>query len=385
MLLKRKQIQSFHEATDAPWRAPVWQAPARLGWEWRRDHTERSDAPQALMRVTPVFPGCHPALFERGIVWDPAALREAARRPGGHQVLVVRGHGLETRIEDSVRVSHPDARTIVWELDLQRLGVALDESVAGSAQDGFVRLLFDRDTYEADLRELWREVKARDGAPVPGGDAAAAVAASREPVWPPNTRVEFGYFEDAAGPALMRVNGKLERATWPGWNFPRWEAMQAFRRWLDWTTLDASWPPKPQASGRGGRGTSLRYLRQEADRTPCHDAGRRLARVLQTCLNEAATAPGVTVNYVECPLVAAPVAQASATRVKAVHHRPSERSVGRRPWAVLNSDSPSAVMLNRSNQRAAPGAAPVSASGMMSRAASMPASNAATGAPSWPG
>jgi len=383
MLLKRKQIQSFHEATDAPWRAPVWQAPARLGWEWRRDHTERSDAPQALMRVTPVFPGCHPALFERGIVWDPAALREAARRAGGHQVLVVGGHGPERRIEDSVRVSHPDARTIVWELDLQRLGVALDEAVAGTAQDGFIRLLFDRNTYEADLRELWREVQAHVGAPVPGDDGL--IAWPREPVWPANTRVEFGYFEDAAGPALMRVNGKLERATWPGWNFPRWEAMHAFRRWLDWTALDASWPPKPQASGRDGRCASLRYLRQEADRTPCHDAGRRLARVLQTCLNEAATAPGVTVTYVECPLAAGPVAQAGPTLVKGVHHRPPDRAPVRRPRAVMVPDSSVAVVLNRSSQRIAPSAASVSQSRMMGRVASMPASNAATGAPSWPG
>ncbi len=383
MLLKKKQIQSFHEATDAPWRAPVWQATARLRWQAGCRAVEPADAPQALMRVTPVFPGCHPALFERGIVWDPAALREAARRPGGHQVLVVGGHGPERRIEDSVRVSHPDARTIVWELDLQRLGVALDEAVAGTAQDGFIRLLFDRNTYEADLRVLWREVQAHDGAPVPGDEGL--IAWPREPVWPANTRVEFGYFEDAAGPALMRVNGKLERATWPGWNFPRWEAMHAFRRWLDWTALDASWPPKPQASGRDGRCASLRYLRQEADRTPCHDAGRRLARVLQTCLNEAATAPGVTVNYVECPLAAGPVAQAGPTLVKGVHHRPPDRAPVRRPRAVMIPDSSVAVVLNRSSQRIAPSAASVSQSRMMARVASMPASNAATGAPSWPG
>lgn len=383
MLLKRKQIQSFHEATDAPWRAPVWQAPARLGWEWRRDHTERSDAPQALMRVTPVFPGCHPALFERGIVWDPAALREAARRPGGHQVLVVGGHGAERRIEDSVRVSHPDARTIVWELDLQRLGVALDEAVAGTAQDGFIRLLFDRNTYEADLRELLHEVQAHDGAPVPGDDGL--IAWPREPVWPANTRVEFGYFEDAAGPALMRVNGKLERATWPGWNFPRWEAMHAFRRWLDWTALDASWPPKPQASGRDGRCASLRYLRQEADRTPCHDAGRRLARVLQTCLNEATTAPGVAVTYVECPLVAGPMAQAGSAPRSAAHQPLSGPAMGRRPRGVTTPDSPSAVVLSRTSHRVATIPLPVSVSRITAAGRSMPAPNAAAALAAWPG
>ena len=40
-------------------------------------------------------------------------------------------------------VSHPDARTVVWELDIKGLRLALDDSCLPS--QGFLRLVFPRE------------------------------------------------------------------------------------------------------------------------------------------------------------------------------------------------------------------------------------------------
>ena len=336
-------------ARSVPWREPVWQAPARLGWRVRYTEVVFADPAYALMQATPVFPGCHPKVFERGIVWDPLALLEAARRPGGHDVLTADcGYAPDVHIEDAVRVSHPDAHTIVWELDLNGLRPALDEAVTGDAEDGFIRLVFEREAFEADLRALLRELQAKAAAPVPleeltqaydwgvtgldqatlanlpvgefepdsNGLALETLQAldpdavwPREPIWPAGTLVEFGYFEGASGHELMRINGEVLRPGWPGWFFPRWEALHAFRIWVQWTTCEVSWPPAAHAANWTAHRANLRFLRQEADRAPCHAAGRRLAEVMQACLTEGDTAPEVAVRYVECPLAADAVPQ----------------------------------------------------------------------------
>ena len=41
-------------------------------------------------------------------------------------------------------------------------------------------------------------------------------------------------------------------------------------------------------------------LLSDADRACCHEAGRRLAAVMQASLDEGKTAPGVTARYREC-------------------------------------------------------------------------------------
>lgn len=336
--------QDQSDADGMPWREPVWQAPARLGWQVRYTDVVFADPAYALMQATPVFAGCHPKLFERGIVWDPLVLLKAARKPGAHYVLTADcGYGPDAYIEEAVLVSHPDAHTIVWELDLQGLRPALDEAVTGAAPDGFVRLVFERESFEADLRALLRELQARAAAPVPIGELTqtfdwaatgldqatlaklpvgelepdvnglaletlqaldADAAWQREPVWPAGTVVEFGYFEGALGHDLIRIDGELLRSGWPGWFFPRWEALHAFRTWVQWTTREASWPPAARAANGTARRANLRFLRQEADRAACHAAGRRLAEVMQACLAEGDTAPGVVVRYVACPLAA---------------------------------------------------------------------------------
>lgn len=344
MLSNQDQSSAESGPSSGLWRAPVWESPARLGWQVRYSDVVFTEPPYAVVQVTPVFPGCHPDLFERGIVWDPFALLEAARRPGGHQVLTADcGYAPDVYIEELVQVSHPDVDTIVWELDLQGLRPALDVAVTGGAQDGFVRLVFARDAFEADLRALLGEVQTRARAPVPldelaqaydwdamgWGQAARAhlavgefepdlkgralegllaldvgAAWPREPVWPPGTVVAFGYFEGVTGHTLLRVNGLPPEPAWPGWFFPRWEAMNAFRRWVNWTVREFSGPASLQPIGRDAHRANLRFLRHEADSKACHDAGRRLAQVLQATLHEGCTAPGVTVRYVECPLAA---------------------------------------------------------------------------------
>ncbi len=332
--------------TRALWRAPVREVAARLGWRVRYSELTLADPPYWTMQVTPVFPGCHAELFERGVVWDVFALIDAARRPGAHQVLTADcGYAPDVYIEASVQVSHPDACTIVWELDLPGLRPALDAALTAGHGSGFVRLVFERAAYEADLRALLHALQARARAPVPADELAtvqeleipnrggpplseiriglfepevdgpalarllalnADAAWPREPVWPPGTRLEFGYFDGATGHEWMRVDGVVQKWVWPGRFFPRWEALHAFTTWVATTTQEPSWPPTARPADGDMPRANLRHLRQEADRQPCHEAGRRLAAVLQSCLDEGETAPGVSVHYAECALPVGP-------------------------------------------------------------------------------
>jgi hypothetical protein len=313
------------------------------GWlAWRANYSEIifAEPPYLVLQMTPVFPGCHPALAERGVVWDVFSLIESVKRPGAHQLLTGDcGYAPDVYIEESVLVSHPDGHTVVWELDSKGLRPALD--VAVDDEDGFVRWTFAREDYEHDVRALLREVQARIAKPVAVNELTDTYGLDhlhrnyadlktlrvedfepdtrgmaeerlleidpdapwpREPVWPAGTLLDFGFFKEAHGHNMMMVNGQVQKACWPGHYFTRWEALSAFKAWIATTERGLTLPAAMMALGDKVAHFNTYFLRQEEDRHVCHAAGHRLAQVLQQGYEEGHTAPEVTVCYRECML-----------------------------------------------------------------------------------
>lgn len=300
---------------------PALELPVRLGWRFKYTEIIFWDPPFLMIQATPDFPGCHAQLAERGIVWDFAALWHSIRQPGGYFLLTSDcGYPPDSGIEEHVLVSHPDAQTVIWELDIQGLRPALDESIL--PDEGFLRLVFVRDEYEADIRAMLSELRHRMTTPVDPrtlanvhgldhllkeypamqtihtgefepntGDGsldwllALDIDAScqPQPLWLQGTLIEFGCF----GADLMAVNGDPRKASWPTSYFTRWQALAAFKAWLAFVQ-------------RGAKGSFV--LRDGSDVGQCHAAGRRLAQVLQQCFAEGVTTPGVSIRYRECGL-----------------------------------------------------------------------------------
>ncbi len=122
--------------------------------------------PCLTARLVPVFPLCGPDLAERCIVWDVFALVAAMQRPGLHRLLTCScGDADDAGVDAGVVVYHPDAQTLVWEMDAQAMGVALDASVAD--RPGIVRWVFERSALEADLRQMLRNLVATLSSPLP--------------------------------------------------------------------------------------------------------------------------------------------------------------------------------------------------------------------------
>lgn len=333
-------------AQRSPWdesnREPFIELPALLGWRTRYPDIMFSDPPVLFLQAVPIFPLAHPSPVARGIVWDPFSLIESIRRPGGHQVLTSDcGYAPDSYLNEQIHVSHPNARQIVWELDIKGLGSALEDWLKGT--DGFIRLTFERDEYEADVRALLRDLRHCAMHPVSVADLSDTdgidtlkreyahlstlqvdelepsrrgmaledlldldpdAAWPREPIWPPGTLVEYGFFPVGDRHELIRVNGVPKQLGWPGKDFTRWKALSAFRCWLG--LAHRGW-----TLGRGEYAPALDdernrfFLLSGEDRAPCHAAGHHLAATVQACCDEGATAPGVTVRYVECPLAVA--------------------------------------------------------------------------------
>jgi hypothetical protein len=325
-------------------RQPVVTLPGCVGWRIYFSEIIFTDPPYLVMQAIPVFPGCHDHLAERGIVWDGFALMESVRRPGAFQVLTADcGYPPDVYLEGAIQISHPDDTSVVWELDIPGLRPALDDAFEGD-REGFVRLIFARDQYEADIRALLRALQhaATTLFPIEALDSQVYGRAHlrstypadylirvgdlepdtqgldleqlleldandswpRAPMWPPGTLIEFGFFPLGDGHELLRVNGELARPiVWPGRYFTRWNILERFRAWLSHTrlafALDVSLSLPP------GIGKNEFVLLRESDRLHCHDAGRQLAAAMQASLDEGETAPGVTVRYRECPLHAA--------------------------------------------------------------------------------
>lgn len=253
------------------------------------------------------------------------------------------GYAPDAGIEKPVLVSHPDAGTVVWELDIEGLLPALDDSCLPGR--GFLRLVFPREDYEGCIGDMLREL--RDWATRPNVSADLSdvydlehllkeypdvqsirvdelepnlhgtsleclldldldAPRQRTPIWPRGTAIDLGFFDIGDGHELMAVDGEPLKGIWPGSYFTRWEALAAFRAWL--ATVRRGWSLPAGFVRSTGDDKNRFVLLQASDRSKCHAAGRRLAQVLQACCDESATAPGVRVRYVEQALQVASVA-----------------------------------------------------------------------------
>jgi hypothetical protein len=320
--------------------APLIETSARLEWRLRYGEiTFYPDAPTVSFSLTPVFPGCSDELAERGIVWDLWALMASVRQPGSYSILNSEcGYPPDAYIEAQVLVSHPASEIVVWELDIKGLMPVLAEWV--SEPDGFIRLVFVREEYEADIRAMLREVQQVYGSPVAVADLAGAygyehlgedypgiqsvVAAvfeptihgeldgeefaeldaeavwSREPIFLDATVLEIAFFEDQ----FFRADGEIRR-DWIGRWFTRWAVLDAFRHWLAHVSrafaLRFACTDK-EAQAPEGIAPNVFVLLPDLDIENCHRAGEYFAQTLQRSFREGNTAPGVTVRYLRLDL-----------------------------------------------------------------------------------
>ncbi|HNA28568.1 MAG TPA: hypothetical protein PLL19_03170 [Thiobacillaceae bacterium] len=314
-------------------RAPVFEAPARLGWRLRHGEIMFDpELPIVTYALTPIFPMCADRLAERRIVWNLWALMDSARRPGGHDILTCEcGQPPHARLEESVLVSHPDDESVVWELDIQGLKPALAE--VPTDLEGFVRLVFRRPDYEADIRAMLREVGRVQGSSIPvaglmevrgqdflvenhpefrhvvadlfeptvrgdyDGEALARLDAEaewpREPLFPPGTRVEIGLF----GGELCLVDGRASRLWIERW-FTRWTVLDAYRQWGESFARAYALPKLyPGMKAPTGVTDNEFVLLPGGDMKSCHRAGEAFKAALQRAFLEGSTAPGVSVGY----------------------------------------------------------------------------------------
>lgn len=321
-------------------RALCFESPARLEWRLRYGEiTFYPDAPGVSFSLTPVFPGCSDELAERGIVWDLWALMASVRQSGAYSILNSEcGYPPDAYLEEHVLVSHPVCDVVVWELDIKGLKPALGAWI--SDPDGFVRLVFGREEYEADIRAMLCEVRQIYGLPVklanlveadgyaflseeyPGvqtvmadvyeptchgdadGDEFAELDADevwpREPIFPVATTLEIGFFEDR----LFRVDG-MSRPDWLGRWFTRWAVLDAFRHWTAYVRRAyavRSSPIEMEVRLPAGVAPNTFVLMSDRDIENCHRAGEYFAQTLQHSFREGKTAPGVTVRYVRLGL-----------------------------------------------------------------------------------
>lgn len=326
------------------WQRPAWELPGAIGWRSRYTEIIFADPPYLVLQATPVFPGGQGRLADRGVIWDPLALWESIVKPGAHYLLTCEcGYPPDAGIEAAVLVSHPDARTVVWELDLKGLRPALDDSCLPS--QSFLRLVFPREDYEGCIGDMLRELRdwaTRSNVPADHSEVHDLEHLRKEyprlesirvdefepnltgwalerlldldldaprrptPIWPRGTVIDLGFFEVGDGHELMAVDGEPLQATWPGRYFTHWEALAAFGAWLATVQRDFALPAGFVRSTRDGRNRFV--LLQASDRSRCHAADRRLAQVLQECYDEGATSPGVSVRYLERELAVATLA-----------------------------------------------------------------------------
>ena len=146
---------------------PALTLPSRIGWQIYYSEIIFCHPPHLILQAVPDFVGGGNDLAGRGIVWDVFALIESIKHPGAHQVLTADcGYAPDVYIEESVLVSHPDSNTVVWELGIAGLRPALDKTLTGD-REGYVRLEFAREQYEADIRELIKALQQAGRDPVP--------------------------------------------------------------------------------------------------------------------------------------------------------------------------------------------------------------------------
>lgn len=326
--------------------SPLAEIPARIGWNARVSDLIYDDPPYFVMQAVPVMPCFRSDLCNQEVVWDPLRLLDSIKRPGAYYLATCTcGYADDAGIKEAVLVSHPDMHTVIWELDIIAYRVALVEPYA-EMSSGFIRLVFRREEYEADVRAMMKELQrlgttvclaypeteefgvkellrlhdfhfldstkitVEELEPKVDGreleqllDLDLTAAWESEPLWSAGTVVELGFFSQRDGHEMIRFNGKCSASSWPGWYFTRWSALDAFNSWLSFVNR-AFWAYK-DSQIPAGMGRNDLVLKQETDRAACHNAGRHLAAVMQSCCNEGDTAPDVTVLYTEAALLCA--------------------------------------------------------------------------------
>jgi hypothetical protein len=321
-------------------RAPCFESSARLEWRLRYGEiTFYPEQPSVSYSFTPVFPGCSDELAERGIVWNLWALMASVRQPGAFSILNSEcGYPPDANLEELVLVSHPASDSVVWELDINGLRPALGRWL--SEPDGFIRLVFVREEYEADIRAMLREVRLTHGMPVLSGNLTGAygyahlrqeypadqsvvadifeptchgdgdgeeLAAldaeavwSREAIFPVATELDIGFFGDR----FFQIDG-VARHDWIGHWFTNWSVLGAFRQWTAYV-MGAygmrSTPLGKHAQLPESLSSNTLVLLPERDIESCHRAGEYFVQTVQRSFQEGKTAPDVAVHYVRIDL-----------------------------------------------------------------------------------
>jgi hypothetical protein len=315
--------------------APLHVLRGALGWRIRLSRIIFADPVFLVIQATPVFPGCAPPGANPDAVWDLAELLKSVRRPGACELFTCTcGDAPDAGIDGAVHVSHPDPHTVVWEMDVREMREVLDPILA-SEPEGFLRWVFDRADYEAGIRRFIRDFQqaARRSWPVhelpedvegifwlhqdhpqldalpvqmlePDGTGLGLkelltldpdAVWTPEPLFPAGTRIEVGFFPDGDHDCLVRIDedGK-QTLGWRDRGHTRREVELRFRDWMRQVDWAANHPGKLPGVSR-----YRHVLRSEADRAPCHAAGRAFTEALAASLREGDTAPGVEVRYVE--------------------------------------------------------------------------------------
>lgn len=337
--MKTRQNESAQ--TDDIKTEPYLEILARIGWSIRYSNVIYAEPPYLVMQSIPSFPRCFDKLHETMIVWDVLSLIDSIKRPGSYELLTCQcGSGEHAGLRERVLVSHPDNGSVVWELDIPGFKMALDDSLF-EITEGFIRLIFSRDEYELDIRNMVRELQRRGSAPVPVTaicdefykktlfdsfelhhdsitvgeiqpdrhgmtlekilELDADEPWEREPLWPQGTVIEFGFFRSDSGHELMIVDGICTLSTWPGSYFTRWCVHSAFERWMSFVKRVWSLGYFGLTASYSANANDFVLTNRQAEAL-CHEAGRRFAATMQDCLNEGETAPNVTVCYEETDL-----------------------------------------------------------------------------------
>lgn len=272
----------------------------RLGWKLGRSFiygNKGNDLPTG--QVLKFIPALECSLQLAGeyedIVLDLKGLFESAHKPGGYFLLTCEcGYADDAGIKELIFVQHQSPDKIVWELDVQGLQSAFAKETWLTHQDGFVRLVFDRNQYVADLRRMVAEVQQANKelelyelAGSGGYDFLEELLAfdfdahfAAEPVLPPGSHLEFRL----EGDEYCWLNGKKLKG-WPPHYFPRWEINRAFKKWISFFQRGHACNPNQL------------YLPNENNRAVCDAAGNELARMLQKSIDESGNSPQVKVSY----------------------------------------------------------------------------------------
>jgi|CXWL01.1.fsa_nt_gi hypothetical protein len=313
---------------------PLLILPARLGWKLGRsfiygDGGDKPPTDQELKFLPALECGLQMAGEHGDIVLDLQSLFESARKPGGYWLLTCEcGEADDADIHEPIFVQHLSPDTIVWELDIQGLRAALVKEMWLTHQEGYVRLIFDRNQYVADLRRMVVEVQQANkelelwGVAGRGdyGFVEELLAFNfdepivAEPIFPPGSHLEF----KLEGEEFCWLNGK-RLFGWPPHYFPTWEINRIFKMWMEFFQRGYAFNSSGLPAQSGGLyllgGTEYDaqivtgnlnqfYLLDESCRAACDVTGNELVEKLRVAINQGVSSSKIMVSYSPCVLPA---------------------------------------------------------------------------------